>query len=321
MLTAVGLLLAFAAPPRFTAALVMSPQGQRLQVTANGKVHVLKEWHPEPKHCQGYVSGEAFSAVVSHGLTVNGDKFTLSYSKVVNMRTGDTLSLKTPNAPDGTVLWGEPQGGIALDNGMLLIYARHPPEGMVPPIDACWALVIGERDGKFALVKRVDLSAVTGSPNLMAYRRGNELIVRKGLGAFGAIDLRTFRFKLLHAEDSVMSDSGRIYWQDEGELKTWSWESRKWKTLRSIDPYEWETAYGIGSDDLLISRGAVALARAGKIYRVWPAEPFRSQPLGFYLDRGLGVGLTAGRSDRGSLGVFLSVKNLSVLCRITAKPN
>jgi hypothetical protein len=324
MFIAACLFVSLCAPPKMTA--VVTP-GRVLEVTVNGKIRVLEaadsvRW----KLSWEDVAERAFRKAPREGLLFKGRKYTVNGYAIVNTETGKTFTITWPKTKGGWPAGGELQGGIALDGAIVLVYAQFPPEGMVPPCVGVSAAVVCDKDGELIQEKIVDMNGIAqGHSGVVAYRRGNELVVQSSAGTFGVIDLRTYEFTVVQPYNpdkwmcTVRSDSGRIYRQDGRTVKLWDWVTRKWNAVSRLDPYEWSKAYGLNNDDLLVSDRAIALARSGKTYRVWPLNGNR-WGCRLYLDRELGVGVTTVKEGLGETGVFLSLKDLSVLCRITGKP-
>lgn len=330
MLYAVALLLALAAP-RVSAVLVGENPGQpSLEVTISGKSHIVKE-------------GLAFRGVygsylqdVGSGLKFRGSLFKAQGTKIVNSKSGDALALPEPPGTPSINLVPRYQGGVALKDCMLWLYVWDDCDTTGEPVGAIRAFLVDEDKGRPVLRRTIDLSGASGGMyGVRAVRHGNALAIQNHNGGLAILDLTDFEFMypcvpqatkgnpgptwVGHMAETALSNSGNLYWNDEGTLKVWEWKAWRWRVLRRFQGWSLHEAGAFGGDDLLVSSDSISLARRGSLFRVPQRANGGSTQYRLFLDPGIGVGVSW-RTDSGEVkGSFLSLKDLKELCPITLK--
>ena len=331
MLTAVGLFLSITAAPHTTAVwtrddewmpiLKVTANGRTRVITENGRARVVKEGRAP----LGHVARESFADAQFHGLRFHGLLFKGTNTHIVNGKTGEAVALPEPPGTPSVELVPRCSGGIGLKTCMFWLYSWYNGDQMGEPVGAVYAFLVGEKGGMPRLLKTINLAGVAGGHYWAFGARYGDTLMFQGDSwprpGIAIMNVNTFKFTVSHSAGIVMSDSGRVYWQDGNDLRFWSWASQSWKLLRRQTDHL-EAAFGVGSDDLLKCKHSIALAQAGSVFRIQSHGNGARRDFQVFLERGLGVGVVwQPNPDKPEVkGSFLRLKDLAVLCPVTQEP-
>ncbi len=245
-------------------------------------------------------------------------------------------------------------GGVAFKDAMYWLSTvwTDTELGTSFPILSSHLYTIREVGGRLKVVKDTDLMPmiVEGQLAVDVTRYGNYLRFGGYSGNCALLNMQTGQIlkmpiptsgerpeRLL--SDAAISNSGRIYWQEDTVLKQFDWPSETWKPVRKIStagrngwvdaskwgklnrPHDWLGALQIGNDDLLISTDIVAFAKK-KVESSVPKDAVDVEsPVRLFYHPKVGIGLVWGFEEfhvkpRGKRGIFYSLPSLKPLCRI-----
>lgn len=288
-------------------------RGQRLAVSRNGRTFFVDE---------AEVATRDKADLGSPTPRLEGRRLGLEGQRIVDRDGG--ISAEVPTAPprlDGNY---EPrfESAVAVTHAGRLAWLMAWRNGAVSldPAVSLEAYEVALQGGRPVLLRTALLGDVDGPPPRKAAVRGDTLLIAldtfEGRRLVG-LDLEAWRpVEVARGGSSFFGPSGDAYWLHEGRLDRWPVGGRGWEPLAAWGAKGFVRAYGMGSQDLLVSDDGMLLAKSRGAYRFLDAREGAASRARVYVSPNVGVGVLYDATPSTTAGAWLDPTSLRPLCEI-----